>query len=451
LVRHAPRAQRLVAARNGRRNEPGTLALYNSLAVSVSSSSVTHQTRLRAGALALTLGTLSVAACVLAFVVQSLNLAAGVQDFPYASGNALTAIFSGPIGALIAARRPGLSVGWVMLAVALLSGIDGLAGECGPYAYSSGIEALRVVGAWSSWLASWLWIVSGSLLLGLLPAVFPTGRLPSNRWWILVWAGAAATALLVLAEVLPAGSLYWTDTIPNPAGVGWSAPLTQVRPAFFLLHLVATTGAAALATVLRFWRARGVERQQIKWFAFAIAMWAFIWAGASLVDIARSERVLRTSPAIAMLGLTLMFGSIAIGILRYRLLDIDIIINRTLVYGIVTALLAGAFAALSVLTQRLTLVVTGQESEVAVVLAALVVTALFQPLRLRVQTLVDRRFYRSKYDATRTLERFANRVRDEVELDHLTNSLVGVVTDTMQPKHVSLWLRPPTARAEDRH
>jgi hypothetical protein len=409
--------------------------------MSSSASSATSQASLRSGALAVTLGGLALAAGGLAFVVQSLNLAAGVQDFPYASGNALIAMVAGAIGILIAARRPGLSLGWLMLTVALLSGIDGLAGECGPYLYSNTLGPLQLVGAWLSWLASWTWIVSGSLN-NLMLMVFPTGSLLSSRWRSLVWAGAVATALMVFADLLPAGLLYWADIIPNPAGVGWAAPLVGLRPAFFLLRLVATTGAAALSTVVRLWRARGAERQQIKWFAFAVAIWAFAWAGASLVDISRGDRALRASPAIAVLGLTLIFGSIAIGILRYRLLDIDVVINRTLVYATVTAVLAGAFAALSVLTQRITLAITGQESEVAVVLAALVVTALFQPLRLRVQTLVDRRFYRSKYDASHTLERFASRVRDEVELDRLTRSLVTVVQETMQPAHASLWLRP---------
>jgi hypothetical protein len=131
-----------------------------------------------------------------------------------------------------------------------------------------------------------------------------------------------------------------------------------------------------------------------------------------------------------------------IAILRYHLWDIDVIINRTLVYGSLTALLAGLFAAFSIVTQRLVLAMTGQESQFAVVLAALLVTAVFQPLRARVQTLVDRRFYRRKYDSGRTLERFAGRVRDQVELDHLVTGLVEVAHDTMQPTHVSLWLRP---------
>jgi hypothetical protein len=331
-----------------------------------------------------------------------------------------------------------------MLAAALLGGVNGLAGEFGPYAYSSTAEARGQLGAWASWLSSWTWMV-GFYVLCLMLLVFPTGRFASG-WRIVVWAGAAATALLVFAEALPPGWLYWTEAIPNPAGVSLAAPLAQVRPLLFILQSVVITVAAAFSVIVRFWRAPAAERQQIKWIAFAFTIWALTWAAASLVDIARGERTLRASPATSVIGLSLTFGSIAIGILRYRLFDIDVIINRTLVCGGVTALLAGTFAALSVITQRLTLAVTGQESQAAVVLAALVVTALFQPLRGRVQTLVDRRFYRSKYDANHTLQRFGNQVRDEMELHRLTTSLVAVVTEAMQPAHVSLWLRPQLSR-----
>ena len=389
--------------------------------------------------LALLLGGLAVALGGLSFVFLSLNQAAGVQDFQYAPGNAVSAMIAGVVGALIAARRPGLSLGWLILSGAVLQGVDGLAGEYGPYAYWSS-AGLSLAGAWASWLASWVWVVAGSVHT-LVYVLFPTGQLLSARWRPVVWVGAVMTAVLTLSYALPPGSLYWTS-IPNPAGVALFAPLASARPALFILHLAATTGAAVVSVVLRCWRSQGVERQQIKWFAYAFAVQGMIWTAASLIDTARDDRALRSSPFILVLGISLTWGSVAISVLRYRLFDIDIIINRTLVYGALTAMLAGAFAGLSVLTQRLTLAITGQESQAAVVLAALVVTALFQPLRTRMQTLVDRRFYRTRYDASRTLQRFAGQVRDEVELDRLTQGLVAVVSETMQPAHTSLWLRP---------
>jgi hypothetical protein len=188
-------------------------------------------------------------------------------------------------------------------------------------------------------------------------------------------------------------------------------------------------------------RARDAERQQLKWFLFGAAWLWLALLGPLFAAFGHplDARVPATAGSFVLIVLPV---TMAIGILNYRLFDIDVVINRTLVYGTVTALLAGAFAALSIVTQRVTLAITGQESEAAVVLAALIVTALFQPLRSRVQTLVDRRFYRSKYDVSRTLERFASQVRDEVELERLTHSLIAVVQETMQPAHASLWLRP---------
>ena len=193
---------------------------------------------------------------------------------------------------------------------------------------------------------------------------------------------------------------------------------------------------SAVSVVVRLSQSRDVERQQLKWFAFAATLTVPAVAVQIVIDWAAGFLLLACAVAV-------LAAAIGIAILRYRLYDIDVIINRALVYGPVTAMLAGLFAALSILTQRVVLAVTGQESQAAVVVAALAVTALFQPLRLRVQTVVDHRFYRRKYDATRTMERFASQIRDQVELDQLTAGLVAVVRETMQPSHASLWLSHP--------
>jgi hypothetical protein len=208
---------------------------------------------------------------------------------------------------------------------------------------------------------------------------------------------------------------------------------------------------AAISLLVRFRRARGVERQQLKWLALGAAIvpiLAIPWSFKYAANVRIAQEVL---PALPIFAAALVPVAVGIALLRYRLYDIDIIINRTLVYGAVTAVLAGAFAALSVLTQRLALALTSQESQAAVVLAALIVTAMFQPVRGRVQILVDRRFYRAKYDAARTLQQFASEVRDQVELSQLQVALVGVVHETMQPAHVSLWLRPSTGSVHPEH
>jgi hypothetical protein len=393
------------------------------------------------------LGGTAVACGSLSFALSESNRAAGVQAFPYASANALVAIAAGLMGALIATLRPRLSLGWLMLTAAVLSAIDALAGEYGPYAYESASAALAFSGVWLSWLANWTWVVAG-FFVTLLLLVFPTGRLPSSRWRIAVWAIAGGTALLALTFALPSNTLYWTS-ISNPVGISWAAPLLDALHAVEILNLILTTVVIALSIGVRFWRARGLERQQLKWFLYGVTIWSAVWAGATIVDIVRESSALRSSPVVAVSGLTLVLGSIGIGILRYRLFDIDVIINRTLVYSLVTAMLAGAFAGLSTLTQHIALVLTGEESQAAVVIAALIVTALIQPLSSAVQRIVDRRFYRARYDASRMLEQFSRRVRNEVELDRLTDSLITVVQESMQPTYVSLWLRPrqnPTER-----
>ena len=420
--------------RNARRNASGTLALYNSVAMSVLLGGGSRRTRI----LALTLAGPTITLAALGLVFHALDQAAGVQDSPYAASNGQAAMIAGSVGAVIAARRPRLLIGWLLSAAAGLYAIDALAGEFGPYAYRAAMQSAPQIGAWTSWLASWVWVVGAAGYLAAF-ALFPTGQLPSAGWRVVAWGGAIAFALLALADALPPGPLYWTS-IPNPAGVVWAEPLGAYRGTLWILALLVTPGATALSVLFRFRHARGLERQQLKWFVYGLTTTIAIWATASVIDVVRHETAI--VPIVDLLAFVLIFGGVAAGILRYRLFDIDVVINRTLVYGIVTALLAGAFAALSILTQRLTLAVTGQESQAAVVLAALVVTALFQPLRARVQTLVDQRFYRARYDAGRTLERFGGQVRNEVELDHLARSLVMVVNDTMQPAHTSLWLRP---------
>jgi hypothetical protein len=217
------------------------------------------------------------------------------------------------------------------------------------------------------------------------------------------------------------------------------------------LLLLAGIVLAVVLLMRRLRHARGAERQQLKWFAFCAAWLPLPAAAPVLVALGYPVDGLLTRDvaAISLYFILLLIPvAMAIGILKYQLFDIDVIINRTLVYTVVTAVLASAFAALSVSTQQLTLALTGQESQAAVVIAALVVTALFQPLRLRVQLQVDQRFYRTRYHAGRTLERFAGEARDEVELDRLAYSLVAVVQDTMRPAHASLWVRPPAAKRE---
>jgi hypothetical protein len=262
--------------------------------------------------------------------------------------------------------------------------------------------------------------------------LFPTGRLPSSRWRPFAWLSVA---------VILVGVLYSSAISPD---VGFDAPPNPIQ-----LLVLALGGVAAASLVVGRRGARGVERQQIKWLLYAGPIW-FIGGALQiavfyfmLVEESWGMWVAHLLVAVGGLG-----GPIAIGvaILRYRLYEIDLLINRTLVYGSLTALLAVVYFGGVSATQLIFRTLTGQEQQpqLAIVISTLVIAALFNPLRRRIQMFIDSRFYRRKYDARKTLEAFSAKLRDETDLDALSDDLVGVVEETMQPAHVSFWLRPDT-------
>jgi hypothetical protein len=225
-------------------------------------------------------------------------------------------------------------------------------------------------------------------------------------------------------------------------GVGTNSAVGPVETVLYVLSIV-----AAASLFLRMRRARRVERQQLKWFAYA----AVVLVGGAVLDFTVSEAtglqwLREIGFVLFMVGLVSMPMAIGIAVLRYRLYNIDRIINRTLVYGSLTAMLLAVYFGDIVLFQRIFVLLTGEESTLAVVASTLLIAALFNPLRRRIQSFIDRRFYRNKYDARKTLEAYSARLRNDTDVDALSDDLVGVVTETMQPAHVSLWLRSETAR-----
>jgi hypothetical protein len=225
--------------------------------------------------------------------------------------------------------------------------------------------------------------------------------------------------------------------------------ISAVGPVETVLYVLGIVAAASL--FLRMRRANGVARQQIKWFTYA----AVVLVSGGILDFTVSEAtgllwVGKIGFVLTMIGLAGMPMAIGIAVLRYRLYNIDRIINRTLVYGSLTAMLLAVYVADIVVFQRIFLFLTGEESTLAVVASTLVIAALFNPLRRRIQSFIDRSFYRRKYDARKTLEAFSTKLRDETDLDALSDDLVGVVRETMQPAHVSLWLRPDPAQKGER-
>jgi hypothetical protein len=349
------------------------------------------------------------------------------------------------VGAVLVAKRPTNIIGWIMATVALMMAIfhAGLIYAVYVMATRGQPDALAVVGAW---IGNWYWYLLLALTLIYVPLFFPDGRLPSHRWVpVAVLPGigtlgtvvlGALTETLVLDPVVK-GVHY---RIENPIGIEGLGRVEDL-PIFGLLTgllFVGLVGAVA-SVVVRFRRSRGVERQQMKWFLYAVALL-----------LAFPLEVVGYLPEIVsnvLFGVVLIALPTAIGIavLRYRLYDIDLVINRTLVYGPLTAMLALFYLGGVVSMQYAFRTLTGQESQVAIVASTLAIAALFNPLRRRVQAFVDRRFYRRKYDARKTLEAFSAKLREQTDLEALNSELVGVVRETMQPAHVSVWLRPETA------
>ena len=355
------------------------------------------------------------------------------------------------VGALLVAKRPTNVIGWIMAAVALMVGL-GLVGD----AYAAYVvttrgrpDVLAVVGAW---IGNWYWYLMLALALIYLPLLFPDGRLPTRRWLpVAVLAGIGTLGMVFLGMLTDTlrGTMV-SYTIDNPIGIEGLGRVEDL-PVFGVLGVlllgVGTIGAAA-SVVVRFRRSLGVERQQMEWFLYAAALLLLV-----PVAVLASDFLPEIVSSVA-LGLPLVALPTAIGIavLRYRLYEIDTLINRTLVYGSLTALLALVYFVGVALLQRIGSLIlqvpvralTGQETQLATVAATLAIAALFSPLRRRIQGFIDKRFYRRKYDAAKTLEAFSAKLRDETDLDALSDDLVGVVRETMQPTHVSLWLRPNT-------
>jgi hypothetical protein len=299
-----------------------------------------------------------------------------------------------------------------------------------------------------AWILSWVLPITLGLTVFYI-LLFPTGRLPSRRWRWLGWLTVAFVVVGVILAAFSSGALLGIlGPIQNPLGIEGFSNIYYKAVLFTMASLL--TLAAALAVFMRLRRAIGVERQQIKWFAYAAV--AYVSAGILAYIIPRVidtplwfERV---SFALNIALIPAIPITIGIAILRYRLYDIDLLINRTLVYGSLTLMLALVYFGGVTATQVVFTALTGQEEQpqLTIVVSTLVIAALFTPLRRRIQSFIDRRFYRRKYDARKTLEAFSAQLRDETDLNALSEDLVGVVRETMQPSHVSLWLRPDTPR-----
>ena len=357
----------------------------------------------------------------------------------------VSAVAFSSVGAVVASRRPENPIGWLFCAIGMFAAIVLFSSEYAAYTLLAQPNSLPG-GLAMVWIRSWAWVPYLGLFV-LLVLVFPDGwpQRRGRRWF-------ATIVLVVIAygTVLAAFSPGPIDAIgggvENPLGmealrgVGTNS---AVGPVESLLYVLGILAAASLFARMR--RARGVERQQLKWFAYATV----VLVGGSVLTFTVSEAtgirwLGEIGFVLTMVGLAGMPMAIGIAVLRYHLYNIDRIINRTLVYGLLTATLAALYFGAVVAWQRLFVGLTGEKSTLAVVASTLLIAALFTPLRRRIQSFIDRRFYRRRYDTRKTLEAFSVQLRNETDLEALSDDLVSMVRETMQPAHVSLWLRPDT-------
>jgi hypothetical protein len=344
------------------------------------------------------------------------------------------------VGAFIASRRPGNPIGWILCGTGLLTGVRAIAEAYTHYGVAGRPESLPGV-EYAAWVGSWIGVPGVLLAATLLLVVFPDGRLLDRAWWAVVGmavCGAVLVALMVAVEPTPR---IVGRSVDNPFEVTKSVygeviePLGELGFALLLVSLV----CGGVSLLIRADKGSRMERQQIKWLAFFAAVMAvgfgFLNAGAWLF-------------LVGIAAFNCFPIGVGIAVMRYRLLDIDVIINRTLVYGSLTAVLVLVYLGGVTTTQAIFQTLTGQESlpQLLIVASTLVIAALFNPLRRRIQSFIDRSFYRSKYDARKTLEDFSAQLRNETDLEAIGDDLVGVVRETMQPASVSLWLRPDAPR-----
>jgi hypothetical protein len=292
---------------------------------------------------------------------------------------------------------------------------------------------------------NWIWPVALSPV-GFFLLLFPDGHPPSRRWRPVGWLLIAALAGWFVSQAFVPGPLVNAgyESVRNPYGIEALEGSLRVLGAVANFFLVGAVLASAVSLIFRFRRSRGDERRQLEWVAYAgaLVMLVLILQLGLESAVAQDEALVNVFNLILTVSLCGVPVSAGIAILKYRLYDIDLLINRTLVYGALTVMLALVYLGGVVSLQYVLRALTGQESQLAVVASTLVIAALFSPLRRRIQNFIDRRFYRRKYDAAKTLEAFSARLRDETDLGALGDGLVGVVKETMQPAHMSLWLRP---------
>jgi hypothetical protein len=349
------------------------------------------------------------------------------------------------IGALVASREPRNAVGWIMCWAGAGYAIASASLTYG----DSRIEAGTGVSTFDEvvvWVGGWAWIMGAGPAASLLLLLFPDGKLPSRRFRAIAWLAVAGILSIFASIAFVPGPIHDYEPVTNPAGIRGAESLLRAMGDLGGLAFLFGVLGSLVSIVIRYRRAVVEVRQQLKWLTYAAGLVGLALVGSVLAEALISSPGLASDVSNLLVTTSLSALPVAIGmaILKHRLYDIDLIINRTLVYGALTALLAATYFGIVILLQGV--IPAAGDSDLTIAGSTLAVAALFRPLRARVQGFIDKRFYRRKVDAQRTLESFSSRLRDDVDLDHLSADLLGVVRDTMQPEHASLWLRPEAGR-----
>jgi hypothetical protein len=380
---------------------------------------------------------------VTTLVVTAIGLALLVWDWstPVPSGSfgvrgfsGVWAVGFGLVGALLTRRRPGHPVGWIFAAAGMLAAVDFASFE---YALAAVVGHRDLpAGEYVGWLQLWIWVPFVALITVYLPLLFPDGRLPGPRWRLVSWAAAGCGVTAASGLAIAPGVVVNLRALRNPFGV----PPGAVPDTVIAVGLAGLLGCAVVAVwslLVRARRGTSVERQQIKWLACAGCLVAATQVPSTILSQSTGTAA-RIAEGALMIAIVTVPVAVAVAVLKYRLYEIDRIISRTLAYVVVTGLMAGVYGGLVLLATR----VLGVTTPPAVAAATLAAAALFNPLRHRVQRVVDRRFNRPRYDADKTVAAFASRLQDAVDLDAVQADLVGVVQHALEPAHISVRIRP---------
>jgi hypothetical protein len=403
------------------------------------------------GRLALVLTALSAVLLVLAIVLLVLNRDLGFRAL---SPHLFVVPGFAVVGLVLAVRRPDHAIGWLFVGMGLVAAVQAFAFGYAARGFVTAPASLPAA-SWMAWLAAWTWTLNLPAL-ALLLLLFPDGRVPSPRWRVVPWLLGVAVAGVTVWTMLQPGPIdLGVVTIANPAGLAALddpaiRALGNAPGILVFLTLFIGSVACALAPFVRRRQAAPIERQQLKWLAFVAGSSGLAGAIGFLMAGLASSIVGGLLLVVALAGIAVGIPvAVGLAILRYRLYDIDRVINRTLVYGLLTAVLGLGYAGVVLVLGQGFGGVGGNPPSWGVAGATLAAAALFQPLRRRIQQAVDRRFNRRRYNTARTIQAFSTRLRDQIDLDTLSAELLAVVDQTMEPTRVSLWLRPPKHGSSD--